>query len=50
MGILELILLLLVLSWAGGLIFNIGGGLIHLLLVAAVVIFIARLLNRNTAL
>lgn len=47
MGILELLIGLLLLSWALGLLFHIGGGLIHLLLVGAVVVFIARLLGIN---
>lgn len=45
MGLLDIIIVLLVLSWLGGFALNIGGGLIHLLIVIAVVVFIARLLG-----
>jgi hypothetical protein len=45
MSILDIILIVLVISWLGGVSLKIGGGLIHLLLVIAVVIFIARFLG-----
>jgi hypothetical protein len=45
MNILNIIIILLVLSWVGGFSLHIGGGLIHLLLVIAVIIFIVRLLS-----
>lgn len=45
MGILDIIILVLVISWLGGSFFRVGGGLIHLLLVVAVVIFLLRLLG-----
>lgn len=45
MSILNIIIILLVLSWIGGFSLHIGGGLIHLLLVIAVIIFLARLLG-----
>jgi hypothetical protein len=45
MGILDLIIILLLLSWVGGFAFHIGGGLIHALLVIAVVVFVARMLG-----
>jgi len=38
MGIIDVIILLLVISWLGGFSLRIGGGLIHLLLVIAVVV------------
>ncbi len=47
MRLLDIIIILLVISWLGGFSLRIGGGLIHLLLVIAVVIFIARLLGIN---
>ena len=47
MGILDIILILLVISWLGGFSLKIGGGLIHFLLVIAVIIFIIRLLGGN---
>ena len=45
MGILDIIILILVISWLGGFALNIGGGLIHLLLVIAIIVFIARMLG-----
>lgn len=45
MGILDIIIVILVISWLGGFALNFGGGLIHLLLVIAVIVFIARLLG-----
>lgn len=43
MGILEIILVLIILSWIGGFAFQIGGDLIHLLLVIALIVFIVRM-------
>lgn len=45
MGLLDIIIVILVISWLGGFAFKIGGGLVHLLLVIALIIFIARLLG-----
>ncbi len=45
MGLLDIIIILLVVSWLGGFTLKIGGGLIHLLLVIAVVVLVARLLG-----
>lgn len=50
MGILEVIILILVISWLGGFTLHVAGGLIHLLLVIALVLFIVRLLQRNRVL
>jgi len=47
MGILDIIIILLVLGWLGGFTFHIGGGLIHILLVIAVIVLVARLLGFN---
>jgi hypothetical protein len=47
MGILDIILILLVISWLGGFSLKIGGGLIHLLLVIAVIIFLIRFIGGN---
>ncbi len=47
MGILDIILILLVISWLGGFSLKIGGGLIHLLLVIAVIVFIIRFIGGN---
>lgn len=45
MGLLDIILIILVISWLGGFTLKIGGGLIHLLLVIAVIVLIARVLG-----
>lgn len=45
MGILDIIIIILVISWLGGSSLHIGGGLIHLLLVIAVIVLVARLLG-----
>lgn len=43
MRLLDIIIVLVVLSWMGGFAVQIGGGLIHLLLVIALVMVIVRL-------
>jgi hypothetical protein len=45
MGLLDIIIIILVIAWLGGFSLHIGGGLIHLLLVIAVIILVARLLG-----
>jgi hypothetical protein len=45
MGILDIVIVLLVISWLGGFSLHLGGGLIHLLLVIAVIVFLVRLLG-----
>jgi hypothetical protein len=45
MGLLEIIIVVLVIAWLGGFSLGVGGGLIHLLLVIAVIILVARLLG-----
>lgn len=45
MNILNIIIIILVISWIGGFSLHLGGGLIHLLLVIALIIFIFRLLG-----
>lgn len=45
MTLLDIIILILVLSWLGGISFHIAGSFIHLLLVIAIVVFIFRLLG-----
>jgi len=45
MGIIELIIVVLLVSWIGGFALNFGGGLIHLLLVVALFVFVARMLG-----
>ncbi len=45
MGLLDIIIIILIISWLGGFALNIGGGLIHLLLVIVVIVFVARMLG-----
>lgn len=45
MGLLDIIIVILVISWLGGFSMHLGGGLIHLLLVIAVIVLVARLLG-----
>lgn len=45
MGLLDIIIIILILMWLGGFILHIGGGIIHILLVLAVIVFVARLLG-----
>lgn len=45
MGLLDIIILVLIVSWLGGFSLKVGGGLIHLLLVIAVLVIVARLLG-----
>ncbi|NCS97312.1 MAG: lmo0937 family membrane protein [Candidatus Pacebacteria bacterium] len=42
---IDIIIAILVISWIGGFGLKMGGGMIHLLLVIAVIVFIARLLG-----
>lgn len=43
MSLLDIIIVLLLISWVGGFTLRVGGGLIHLLLIIALVVFIARI-------
>jgi hypothetical protein len=45
MGLLDIILIVLIIAWLGGFSLHVGGGLIHLLLVIAVIILVVRLLG-----
>jgi hypothetical protein len=48
MDLLTVLIVILVIAWAGGfLAFHIGGGLIHLLLVVAVIVLVVKLLQRR---
>lgn len=44
-NLLWLIIVILVLMWIGGLAMNVGGSLIHILLVIAVIVLIIRLIT-----
>ena len=45
MNPLDLLIVLILLSWIGGFSLHVGGGLIHLLLVIVLVMVIARLIT-----
>jgi hypothetical protein len=47
MGLIEFIAIILVVMWLGGFALHVGGGLIHLLLVVAVVVFLLRFIKRG---
>ncbi len=47
MGLLEIIIILLIISWLGGFSLKIGGDLIHLLLVIAIIVIAVRFLGGN---
>lgn len=46
MGLLEWIAIILIIAWLGGFILDIAGGLIHILLVIAIVLFLYRFIRR----
>lgn len=45
MGTIEIIAIVLIVMWLGGFALHVGGGLIHLLLVIAIVVFLFRFLK-----
>ncbi len=45
MGILEIIAIVLLVLWVGGLLLHIAGGLIHILLVIAIILFAWRFIK-----
>lgn len=45
MNILDILIGILIIFWLGGLLLRIGGGLIHILLVVAVIVAIARFMG-----
>ncbi len=47
MGLLDIIIVLLVLAWLGGFSLHLGGDLIHLLIVIAIIVLVARFLGMN---
>lgn len=47
MGLLDIIIIILVISWLGGFTLHLGGDLIHLILVIALIVLVARLLGVN---
>lgn len=47
MGLLDIIIIILIVGWLGGFSMHVGGNLIHLVLVIAIIIIIARFLGFN---
>jgi len=47
MSLLDIIIILLVIAWLGGFSLHVGGELIHLLLVIAIIVLVARFLGVN---
>lgn len=45
MGILDLIIIILIIAWLGGFSLHIAGGLIHLLIVIAIILLVIRFLG-----
>jgi hypothetical protein len=45
MGLFELIIIILLISWFGGFAFHVGGDLVHLLLVIALIAIVYRLVT-----
>ena len=45
MGVLEIIAAILIIGWIGGLILNIAGGFIHILLVIALILVVLRFIG-----
>jgi hypothetical protein len=45
MGLLEIIAVILLIMWAAGFSLHIAGGLIHILLVVAVIVFLLRFIR-----
>ena len=45
MGILDLIIIILIIAWLGGFSLHVAGGLIHILIVIAIILIVIRLLG-----
>lgn len=45
MGLVEIIAIILIIMWLGGFVLNIGGGLIHILLILAIIVFLLRFIG-----
>jgi len=45
MGLLELLIVILLLSWVGGFALHVGGDLIHLLLLVAVIVLVVKIIR-----
>lgn len=47
MGLIEIIAIVLLIMWFGGFALHIAGGLIHILLVIAVIVFLLRFIRKE---
>ncbi len=47
MGIIEIIAIVLLFMWFGGFALHLAGGLIHILLVLAVIVFLLRYIRKS---
>lgn len=45
MGLIDLIIIILLIAWLGGFSLHIAGGLIHILIIIAIVLLVIRLLG-----
>ena len=45
MGILDILIIILILAWLGGFSLHVGGGIIHILIIIAIVLLIIRFLG-----
>lgn len=45
MGLIDLIIIILLIAWLGGFSLHVGGGIIHILIVIAIVLLVIRLLG-----
>lgn len=45
MGLIDIIVIILLVMWLGGFALHIAGGLIHILLVVAVIVFLLRFIR-----
>lgn len=45
MGLLDIVIVILIISWLGGFSLHLAGSLIHFLLVIALILFIVRMLS-----
>jgi len=48
MGVIEIVAIIILVMWLGGFALNIGGNLIHLLLILAIVVFLLRFIRGKT--
>lgn len=48
MGIIEVTAIVLLILWIGGFALHIAGGLIHILLVVAIVVFLLRFIRKGS--